>query len=169
MASLKGDMKVFFAIFIGSLIAIVFLASISDSIFTQTNTFDRFNETVTAPAVNGTLDLTGRELVGTGIAKNATNITGSDLTNLGVFVQSGTGSNGLLTVQLTLNDTGVAFAAKSINVSYEYNPDGYLSNSGARSIATVSLIIFALAILMFVIMRFMKEGSMRDIVGIGNK
>ncbi len=162
MASIKGDGKAIFGIFIGAIIAVVFIATIADSVFTQTSTFTSTNQSVTAPAVNATLDLKGRELLSELESYNATNATRQRTD--GVILQTALGSDGLLTVQMTLNDTGADFAASPVNVSYTYNPDGYLSNGGARSIQLLVVIMAALAIVIFVIVVAVKEGSLGDLI-----
>ena len=156
---LEGDGKAILSIFIGAIIAVVCLGTIADSIYTQTNTFTNANETVTAPVVNGTLDLTGRELVTQVEIYNNTNISQS-LIGSGGSLQTGTATSGTRTVQLAIDDNAVAFAGLSVNVSYIYNPEGYLSLGGARSIQSLILIIGALAILIFVIVVLIKSGSL---------
>lgn len=148
------DGKMIFNIFIGGIITIVLLSSAADQVFLQTNTDSRSNATVTAPVVNGTLDLLGRSLVAgtTPIVTNASNVSGLDLQGTGVTIISGTSATtGLLTVQLTVNDTESAFGAQSVNITYSYVPDGFLNDSGARSISTLIIIIGALAILVSII------------------
>ncbi len=157
--ALKGDGKAIFTVFIGAIIAIVFLASISDNIFTQTNTVSATNSTFTAPVVNGSVAITGRELVDgtTPITLNASNASGIDLQDLGVFVDTRT-INGVRTVALNINQTGIGFASSDINVTYEYDPQGYISIAGGRSITLLILIIAALAILVFVVVVFVRDG-----------
>lgn len=164
MAISEGDFKAIMIVFIGSIIAATLIVSIADQTNLETNTFVNQNQTVTAGAVNATVDTIGRELIGTGSTKNATNATGLDQIGLGVFLQTGTGTNGLRTVQLVVNDTGSAFAGESINVSYTYNPDGYISSAGARSITNLIVLFAALAALVFVIVSFMKDGSMGRLI-----
>ncbi len=159
-------------IFIGAIIAVTFMSPIGDQINLQTTTFNTINVTVTAPSAgNGTVDLFGREVVGgTGVITNATairNDTINDTFALGAnnfTIITGTGSNGLLTVQLLLNDTGAAaWADQSVNVSYEYRPDGYINDSGGRSVTRLILIFAALAILVFVVVVLMS-GSLGEII-----
>lgn len=162
MASFTGDGKAIFMVFVGAIIVAVFLGSIGDSIFSQTNTISLENSTVTGPAVNGTLDLTGRALVGAAVITNATD---GALAN-GTFIETVTSATtGLRTVQLGINDTGIANAAQSLNVSYTYEPDGYVSTSGGRGIVRLILIIGSLALVIFVIVVFIKDGSLGKLMG----
>lgn len=165
MASFKSDGKSMFMVLIGSLIALAFLAVIADQVSIQTNTLGNINLTVTAPAVNGTLDLQGRTLVGTGVTLNATNSSGVDLNSLGVFIQTGVGDDGLQSVQLGVNDTGAAFAAKEINVTYTYQPNGYIPLVSGRSVANLIVIFGSLAIVVFVLVTFIMFGSLGKLMG----
>ncbi len=160
---LQGDGKAIFTFFIGAIITIVFLASVADSVFTQTTTFSTTNETVTSLAVNSSLALTGRELTDTSTTEtwNGTgnSSASSNLQNSGVIVDTRI-INGVKTVALTINDTGSAFAGGTINVTYDFQPDGYISNAGGRSIALLIIIFGSLAILVFGLVVFIKDGTL---------
>ena len=164
--SFKTDGKALLAFFIGAIITVVFLGSIADSIFTQTNTFNFTNNTVTAPATNASLTLVGRQVLAgtTPIVSNSTNTSQLNLQDLGVFVETGT-VNGLRTVRLTVNQTGNAFAGTSVNVTYEYEPDGYLRSSADRSIINLVILFGALAILVFGLVVLHKTGSLGKLIG----
>jgi hypothetical protein len=148
-------------VFIGAIITATFIVAIANQVNLSTNTFSRLNATAIAPAVNTTLDITGRELVGTGFVINTSNRT--DTAN-GVILQTGIGSDGLLHVQLRVNDTGSRFSGQSVNVSYTFNPDGYVSEQGGRTITTLILLFSALAIVVFVIIMFIKHASLGDLM-----
>ena len=161
MEILKGDGKVIFAIFIGAIITITLLSLISDNVFEQTTVRTFTNTTLTAGAVNATVDLAGREAV---TLTEAYNSSGDTCIDLGCNLQTGIGTNGLLSVQVVVNDTGVdTHAARTLNVSYKANPDGYLNLSSARSINSLIVLFGALAILVTVIALLWK-GSLGDMV-----
>ncbi len=161
MTSFKMDGKAILIVFIGAIIAVTFLQTIGDSVFAQTNTATVTNVTVTAPAINATLDLTGRTLIGTG---TIVNITNESSTSNGLIIQTGIGTSGLESVQLTLNDTASGFVGTLVNVSYNYEPDGYLQESSTRSVALLIIIFGALGILIFVIIVLIKEGSLGKLI-----
>lgn len=162
MASFKGDGKAIFMVLIGALIATVFLMTIADENVAQTSNFNANNTTVTAPTVNSSTDLTGRELVGTGEVVNS---SGTDVVGLGVLLRTGTSStSGLRTVQIFTNDTGSHSAGDTVNVTYIYRPDGYHNDAGTRSIVLLITLIAALAIVVFVIVVFAKHGSLSKLL-----
>lgn len=144
---LKGDGKMIFTIFIGAIIAVVFLASIGNSIFEQTNTGTATNVSFTGAAVNTSLALEGRQLLVATSVINGTNIT---LISQGVILATGT-VNGVQTVTVTINDTAADLTGSLMNATYTFNPDGFVDDGGARSIITLILIFGALAILIFVV------------------
>ncbi len=156
MVQFKGDTAAVIGAFIGIIIAIVFLASIATSIVGQTNTITTINETVTAPAVNASLALTGRDYVGSGVVHNATNGTLIPTVN---FTFSDGLVNGAKTVLITTLDGASGYAGESINVSYEYGAEGYLADSGSRSIALLIIIFGALAAVIFTLVMFWKSES----------
>lgn len=155
---LKGDGKAIFTVFIGAIIAIVFLASIGDSIFSQTNTASATNLTVTVLAINTSLAVEGRDLIALTSITNVTNIT---LDDLGLILSDGL-VNGLKTVTLTANDSASDMVGSKVNLTYTYNPDGYISDSGGRTIALLISIFAALSILIFVIVVFIKNGTLGE-------
>jgi len=164
---LKMDGKAILIIFIGTIIAITFLSTYSDSIFSQTNTISFANSTQIAPASNTSVDITGRTLLGVGDVRNATNSSGIDLTGSGgVFLRTALSSTtGLSTVQLVVNDTGIAFAGEPINMTYNAEPDGYLPLASSRTIISLVILFGALAILVFTIVVLIQRGSWKRFIG----
>lgn len=162
MASFKMDGKAILIVFVGLIIAVTFLSTISDTVFTQTNTATVTNVTVTAPAINATIDLTGRTLLTSVLVINASNESSPN--NNGLILQNGIGTNGLNTVQLTINDTAGSYAGISVNVSYTYQPEGYIQNASARSVTLLIVLFGALAALVFTITVFIREGSLGKLI-----
>ncbi len=160
MATLKGDGASFFQILIGAVIAISFLIVIANSIVAQTTTASTVNETVTIPAADSATDLVGRTLL---VAGQINNVSAPDpLISENLTLRTGLGSDGLQTVQLFLNTSS---PDSEVNVTYTYEPDGYLNTGSSRAIAALILIFGALGILMFVFVTLMKEGSMGKLIG----
>ncbi len=158
MARFNIDIRVFFMIFIGVIFAVALLVPSADQVFNLTNTFNNTNETVTAPAINETITLTGRSLTGaTPVVRNS---TGTSLQNEGVFVTDGL-INGVQTVFLQVNDSGVPNNGTSVNVTYFFVPDGFVPGAGGLLLGLVVL-FGTLAVLVFVVVMVMKEGSMKD-------
>lgn len=153
MATLKGDGKMIFLITIGAILALAFMTPIANSVVGSTDTISVTNNTVTSPAVNSTAFLNGRSLEGTMLITNTTN---ADITSQ--FDTTNKLNNGLLSVAITANDTTAAQGntASPINVTYTAQPDGYLSDGGARSTLTLVIIISALAIL-FVVIQYLFD------------
>ena len=156
--SFKGDGKAIFTIFVGAIIAVVFMASIADQVFTQTTTASQTNLTVTVSAVNVSQAVEGRDLI---TATSITNVTNAsvNLITLGLNLTDGLVS-GDKTVILRANDTASNLVGTEVNLTYTYNPNGFITNAGGRSIATLILIIAALAIVVFVIVVLLKFGSL---------
>ncbi len=127
MAMLKSDGKMVFMIFIGVIITAVFLVTISDSVFLQTNTPTIANLSVTVPAVNTTLaiQLPGRQNV-----TIITALNGSETftNNFSVNTTDSSGNLGVFWFPTEAAATeGIVGGA--VNLSYTYQPFG-----GIRSI-----------------------------------
>ena len=56
-------------------------------------------------------------------------------------------------------------AGQSINVSYSYEPQGYMRESSSRTVALLITILGALAIVLFVLMSMWKSDSLQNILG----
>ncbi len=158
--SFKNDGRMIFAIFIGAIIAVVFMANIADSIFTQTNTATQTNLTVTVSAINVSQAVAGRELIALTSITNETNVSRS-LQNEGLNLSTRI-VNGAQTVALTANDSSGS-VGNEVNLTYTYNPDGFIDNAGARSIVTLILIIAGLAIVVFVIVQIFGSEALINI------
>jgi hypothetical protein len=148
-------------IFIGAIITVTFIQSIANQTTLSTNTYSVRNATTTlCSTANCTTDVVGRELVGTGFIQNRTGIA----VVRSVVLQNGIGSNGLLTVQYFLNDTAITqgYGGAVVNGTYTYNPDGYVSSTGGRSITNLIVIISALAILLWILVMLIRDGPLMD-------
>ncbi|HEC39511.1 MAG TPA: hypothetical protein ENI29_14825 [bacterium] len=136
------------------------MTSFADNIFTQTTTATVVNTSVTVLAINTSLALEGRDLIS---ATEVINVTFTDLAERGLIISDGV-LNGAKTVTLTANDSASALVGTAVNVSYTYNPDGYISDAGGRSISKLILVISALAIVVFVIVVMFKFGSINQLI-----
>lgn len=155
MASIKnGDLNFMFMIFVGVILGVAFLNPIADSISASTTDLSVDNETFTMPSANDSIDLTGRNILSTAIVTNATG--GEVIAAPNYTIADGVGTNGLISVKLTANDDTDAsgYAGQSVNISYNYQPDGSLSTVGERSILNLIILFGALAVLIFGIAQF---------------
>ncbi|KKN69652.1 hypothetical protein LCGC14_0439550 [marine sediment metagenome] len=159
MANFKGDGGMIFLMFFGLILVATLIIPIADQVFVETNTFTNTNETVTIPAVNETLDLGGRTLL---TSVSVVNSTGFEVD--GMFLQTGFTNGGLRSVQLTINQTASAEAGNSGNVSYTYEPDGYVSG-GTASITLLIVLFAALAGLVFVVVALFGNDSFKKLIG----
>ena len=154
MVKLNMDVKVFFTIFIGVIIGVVLLSSAADTVFLSTNNFNQSNATITTPAVSVVTAIEGRELVGTAAVWNGSFLVPSS--NVTVSDQN---LNGTQTVTVLVENA--SFASVPLNFSYVFVPDGNVPGVGGTVLRLV-LIFGSLAILIFVIFKVVKEGSMRN-------
>ena len=110
----------------------------------MTHTESVVNGTYTMPVNGSTTELLGQNVVGTDyIVTNASD--GAYITSGNYTITQGLGSDGQIATLLTAVDAG-NFQSKSVNVSYSYEPDGYVNESAGRAIAGLIIVFSALAI-----------------------
>lgn len=150
----KGQVGI--ALFIGMFITVLvgaILLTASASEVGRTNTLSVVvNESITAPANGSTHTFTGFKQVASVVIFNYTNST-SDFNDIltedtDFKIVNNLVVDGSEVAQLTVfNDTFSATTGARWNASYTGTPDTYISSGGARSIAGLILVFFALAIL----------------------
>ncbi len=157
MVMLNNDVKVFFGIFIGVILAVVLLSSAADTVFLSTNNFNQSNATITTPAISVVTAIEGRELVGTATVLNGSFVVPSS--NVTVSDQN---LNGTQTVTVLVENA--SFANVPLNFSYVFVPDGNVPGVGGTVLRLV-LIFGSLGVLIFVVFKVVKEGSMKNFLG----
>lgn len=169
MATFKSDGMAIIAVFIGAIIAATFIASIATDVVPLSTTSAKTNTTAVVAAAGSATNLVGRELITGRDINNGTlaGVGGQIFASGNLTLRTGWTTGGLKTVQLFTNTNGSTWTGSTVNVSYDYQPDGYLPIGGARSIANLIVIMSALAIAVFVIVVFWKTGSLGKLVGRG--
>lgn len=151
-------------IFIGAIIAATLMVPIADQIFDQTNSRTATNVTTVMPAaVNTTVDLEGRNLIGT---ITLVNDTFDDVSQFYIKDERLSSNSGLLTVAVTSNSTsGVGNTlGQTVNATYEFKPDGSAVNSTDSSLIRLILIFAALAVLFFVLAMVFGMEAMKNLL-----
>ena len=139
---------------IGIIVALVLMQGISPQMGQATNTLVMNNVTFTAPAIGSCIDLRGQELLSTPVVKNATVVDAVVPTTNYTITEAISSVDGLKRIKYcTVGAEGVG--AK--NISYTYGPEGYIEDSGSRSVASLIWVFAALAVLMFVLWPVLKE------------
>lgn len=117
---------------------------------TNTGTVAAVNTTVTGGAIGKITELTGQELVGTPFVINGTEGTESIVpaANYSVYECVKT-SNNLKGICYKSLSAGTIPANGTVRVSYTYYPDGYIDDSGGRSIAAIIILLAAVSIAMY--------------------
>lgn len=144
-------------LFIGIVVCISLLPGIYGPIGQTTITNTYTNQTVTFPAVNSSISLSGREVVGSVVAFNATNGTTPQITGNNFTITNNQVVNGALVARLKVND-GNLFAGQSVNLTYTVEPDTYPDESGSRSMIQLIAIFAAIAIFVTVAMKVYEDG-----------
>ncbi len=162
MAKMKSsDGMMVMAIFIGAIIAVTFMSPIGDAVFNTRNLVTQTNETRTTAAVNATITLSGRANTTPVTVVNAT--SGVDWTANFTVTTTDSAGNLVVFLQTTQAASDAGQAAQSANLTYTYEPQGYLRDSGARGITALIVIMASLAIVIFVIV-VIWGSSLKDLL-----
>lgn len=129
------------------LIGLAFFPSISPNIGAMTKTFTSTNVTMAMPANGATSELTmcGQRAAGTVQIINAS--TGTVVPTTNYTITQSTGTDGYLTAKITTTNS-LLYAGRNVNVTcYDYEPKGYVAESGSRALVGLIAIAFALLII----------------------
>jgi len=173
MARLQGNSGFVVAAFVGLIITAVLIGSFADRVTEQTQTVIVYNATHAAPSVaNTSVKIPGRGLT-TDITWEVTNTTeaGDPIDADCLYLADGKASDGTLSVQLWLNGSdlqatgGCGHEGADVDMSYGYEPDGYITTTGGRGIANLVILMSAIAMVVFTITMFLKAGLKNLIEG----
>lgn len=144
---------------VGILVAMIFMSASSNNVatFTTTNTVN--NQTgLTYPANGSSITLNGQAIVA-GTTPIVINKTGTVIaaTNYTLRNYQPASAGGYVTT-LTSNGNPVDFANQAINVSYQYEPIGYATDGGSRSMGSIVLVFAAILALTAAIVPAFRSG-----------
>lgn len=120
------------------------------------NSTDGSNAEITMPANGAAIDLTGQEYFSDIALNNGTGAEGAVPAGnftIGEYVSNTTGVK-----TIYLQNDADDYASETLNISYVYGDDGYIENSGARSVAGMIVIFFALAIAVIALEPTIRSG-----------
>lgn len=152
------DVKVVLGMFVGVIIAIVLMQTMGDNVNASTVTQTYINQTVTAPSVGTTVNLEGKNYEGSAVVVNGSMVISTNFSLIQLTV------NGKQVVALN-NTAATSYVGRPINVTYTYQPYGYISTSGGRSLFELVLVIAAIALVVFVVTMLWKKASTQNLMG----
>lgn len=127
----------------------------------MTNKYNSSDYQFLTPANGATKDMVGQTLLSTPIVTNKTD--GVIIAPSNYTIASGVSSTtGVKTIQYTSN--AATYAAKNVNVTYEYGAFGYADDAGSRAIIPLIIVFFALLIMVIAITPVFRQGFL-EIVG----
>lgn len=150
----KGQMNIglivvaFVAVIIG---LAIYSGSITSYIGATTQTQSVTNHSFIVPALGSTIELYGQNIIGTAIVGNSTKSMGA----YNYTIYQGIGADGLTATLFKNNDT--SWGSQRVNATYAFEPDGYVSDGGARAITLLIPIMVVLAIALAALYPALKE------------
>ena len=144
--------------FVGIIVGLALFLAVAQTIgpVTSTTTYNSSVNGAYTSAVSGSkIDLIGQELISVTLVQNATDVLPATNYTTGEHVST---STGVKSIYFQTDDAEIESA--TFNITYVYGADGYLDNSGARSIALIIPIFAALAIAVVALVPSLRSGIM---------
>ena len=165
MKDKKGQMNIgtIILLIMGIIVGLVIIQAIFVPQAVMTTTYTTTNGSVTLGAVGTWVDITGQNLLGSVLVNNKTHsgtagtVSGTSDTgdvNVSAAERIST-TTGTLRVQIVANNA--TWANKKVNVTYTYGDEGYINDSGGRSIAGIIGLMTIIALIIFVAYMGLRE------------
>lgn len=136
---------------IGVIIGLTMLQPIASNVASTSTTYAVANQSVITPANGAYVALTGSAVVGTPTVVNASSPT---LITTGYTIGSRV-VNDKKTLVFTNNNA--SSVGSVLNISYTYEPDGYITDAAGRSVTSLIVILAGLAVLVFAMLPAIRE------------
>lgn len=166
--ALSKELKILLGLFLGIMVAVVLLESAANPVNTATSSRIYNNQSITLSGVGiNNVTLEGKNFEGTPVVSGMKNFTTWGIftaTNYTIYQITENGKQ-VVKIGVLSNSTGLAY--NTVNVTYTFQPYGYVSESGGRTITTLILVTAALGILVFVVVGMWKKAG--NILGMGRK
>lgn len=152
--------------FIAIIVALALLnGGIAGSVGTMTNTGKVVNGTIVFPTNLTCVTLTGQAVYPDASSANviAINKTGNQVIGIGNYtINNKVNVNGELVAQLCGRPTVITsnYAGNNVDLTYQYEPFGYDSNSGNRAVIGLILIFVTLAVAVIALVPAVRSGVM---------
>lgn len=158
----KGQMGVadIMYVFIAVLVGVILFQAIAQNVGQTTNTVEVANSSQTLAANGASIYLVDYQSISGVVILNATDNTTIAAGNY--TVENSVVYNGALAVKITTDDA--AYASSDVRVSGTAQPLTYIANSGARSMAGLIVIFFALLVAVIAMSPVARSGVM-DMMG----
>lgn len=142
-------------VFLAVIVGVILFQASAQQVGEVTTLGSLSNQTITAAAGGSAYTFTNYKLLSGVLITNATG--GEEVLSSNYTVSNNQVVNGALASQLTF-DTNSAYASRSLNVSASTaQPLTYITDSGGRSMASIVLILLALAIAVIPLIYLFRE------------
>jgi len=165
----KGQIEIgigsLISVFIVVLVGTILLVQVAQDVGISSNTVNHtLNIAAGSITINTTIDMEGQDLITS--APLVVNGTGGQTVTADNYLieEAVSTSTGVKTITFRLLKAGTyeganltANGANGLDITYVFGPDGYISSSGARSMASIIVVFFALVIGLIALEPIMKS------------
>lgn len=153
MAKENNYLGMVFIMFVAALVGLTFIGLVADQVTQQTQTATVTNQPFTFPQNQSTITLTGQAAYNVVVINASSGATyGSTNYTVTNYVGASTG-----TPTVTLKGLSTVLNGTAVNLSYTYEPQGFIVDNSARSITTLIVIFFAIALLVVIMVPMFRE------------
>lgn len=132
---------------IAVIVGLVLFQAVAGNVGGSTTSASISNALYTGPAAGSCIDLVGQELLSAATVTNRTDGATIPATNY-TITERVSASDGLKRIGYC---TVGAYGVGAVNISYDYGPEGYIADGGARSITGLIVLFGAIAIALVVL------------------
>lgn len=172
-AQTQEGIGMFIMVFVTVVVGLILFQIIAQDVGLASTSITTNNYSIEAadmPALDAAIDLNGQDLLSTPVVLNGT--TGETIATGNYTIgERVSPTTGVKTIYFQLDDaqnTGANLTANGgdyINITtYTYGPDGYINSASGRSVASLIIIFFALAIVVIVLTPNLR-GKLADSIG----
>ena len=151
------QLGIIMGVFIIALVGVVLFQITAQETSKSTDTIHNVNQTITLSTVGATTNLDGKAVVsGSVLVSNDTEEGAvSIVPSTNYTIANNQIVNGVLTATITPT-VNSPWAEESVNITYEYQPTGYITDGGGRAIADLIPLFFILGIVILLLLPVMK-------------
>jgi len=147
------QLGIIMGVFIIALVGVVLFQITAQETSKSTDTLYNANTTYTLGADSVAINLDGKAVVGDAVVTNAT--SGTVVTSDNYTLADNQVVNGVLTA--TIAPTASSdYSEMDVNITYTYQPEGYIVDGGGRAIADLIPLFFILGIVILLLLPVIK-------------
>lgn len=166
--AVKNNVMVWIGLFVLAMIGVVLMIEVSNVTTQNSSLYTNTNQSLAGTANGVNTTLSGKNFQGTPVVVNRS-LQGVNFSalNAGSYTVVQRIRNGKQVVEFQLLNN--SFASQPLNITYTWEPEGYIEDSGGRNVFVLILVVMAFALIAWVLAELYKMDGIRDMLSIGRR